>query len=224
MKVILGFHFRDDGHRGLIFDIVRERVRQLFRFDDIFVYDSGHDPYSRSASRNLVIKRALEVSADVVVVCDADSIPEEQPLKEAINGAFQSSLFHVPFTTVRVLSPARLGRLPERLEYVRPIYSYGPSFGGCYVTRPQLWVDVGGMDERIVGWGYEDEIFLVATTTFSGQHVSHTGNLYTFNHSRGSYLSALSSNGALRDSYNENIGNKEKIRVLQRGSNDWNMR
>jgi hypothetical protein len=221
MNVALGFHFRDDGERGKIFEAIRERVESLYPFDEVLIVDSGHQPYNRAASRNLIVKRAIE--SDVVVVCDADSIPEEKPLREAIDGAYGSSLFHIPFQTVRVLSSSRVRRLPDNLKSVREIYRYGPSFGGCYVVRPQLWWDVGGMDERIVGWGYEDEIFLVATTTFSGKYVSHPGNLYTFNHSRGPDLDSRPPNGALRDSYNENIGNKEKIREIQRFSNDWNL-
>jgi hypothetical protein len=221
MKVVLGFHFRGDSLREKIFERVKPIVRSLSLFSDVYDCDSGHAIYNRSASRNLVVKKALELGADVVVICDADSVPEQRPLEEAINECMVTGKLHVPFNTVKLLSPSHLNRKTIELSRLRAISSYGPSCGGVYVVRPQRWVEAGGMDERIVGWGYEDEIFLVSTTTFLGRYVSHPGNLYTFNHARRVLTDSVTTNSVLRDLYNKNIGNPTKIREIQRGSNDF---
>lgn len=221
MRAVLGFHYRATPEREIIYEAVRGLVSDLYAFDEVYECDSGQHPYSRAASRNLVVQRAIDTSADVVVICDADSVPQRDPLREAIESAHRDGRLHVPFTSVSVLSRSLLRRKTILFERSRSIYTYGPSCGGIYIIRPSEWVFLGGMDERIVGWGYEDEILLVAASTFLMGFVPHPGNLYTFNHSRGVDASSAPGNIELRDSYNQNSGNAEKIREIQRGSNKW---
>src|SRR5690554_1258753 len=58
MRVLLGFHYRDDGsrRREQIFGRVRPIVESLYSWDKVVVCDSGHTPYNRAASRNEVVK------------------------------------------------------------------------------------------------------------------------------------------------------------------------
>lgn len=222
MKVVLGFHFRgDNGLRDEIFKRLRPMVEGLYGFSASYDCDSGHTIYNRAASRNLVVRRALELEADVVVVCDADSIPERQPLERTIQSAFSDGGIWTPFDRVNQLSAFFIRRKTLRPEKLGAFHTYGPSFGGCYVARPSEWVRIGGMDERIEGWGYEDQIFLVAARTWALGHQFHSGTLYTFEHPRWVSAEKQAQNAYLRDRYNENCGNQEKIRELQAGSNHF---
>lgn len=224
MKVVLGFHYRGDKYREPIFKQIRPVLEGYDLWDDIIECDSGHIPYNRSASRNLVVKQAIDRSADVVVVCDADSLPEREPLEKSIYAATTADGIFTPFDRVHQLSASFVRNLPHNILRMRPFNTYGPSFGGCYVTTPDNWIRAGGMDERICGWGYEDQIFLVAAKTFLSGHQLHPGNLLTFEHPRQHEINFRRANSELRDLYNENCGNKEKIRELQAGSNDWRVK
>lgn len=221
MKVVLGFHFRGDRFRDPIYQQIRPILEDYDLWDDIIECDSGHIPYNRSASRNLVVKEAIDRSADVVVVCDADSLPEKEPIEKSIYAASSDGGLWTPFDKVHQFSASFVRNLPYNILRLRPFNTYGPSFGGCYVATPPDWVGVGGMDERIQGWGYEDQIFLVAARTFLSGHNMYPGNLLTFEHPRQHDTDFRRANSELRDLYNENCGNKEKIRELQAGSNEW---
>lgn len=127
--------------------------------------------FNRAAVRNEIADRFSD--ADVLVICDSDSLPEAMPLWQAIEAAKIDGKVHFPFDIVRVLDP-------EDHE----AYTYGPSAGGCYVLRPDVWRRLGGMDERLGSWGTDDRSFLVAIDTFIGRPVHHSGALTCFWHER----------------------------------------
>src|SRR5690606_352334 len=60
--------------------------------------DSGHTPFSRAGSRNHGAALAMAAGADVIVVCDADTIPEPGPLHAAIGQAATDGRLHTPDT------------------------------------------------------------------------------------------------------------------------------
>lgn len=219
MDVTLAFIFRGEGSREHIFKQVKPIVSKLYNFDKIGVYDSLHDIFSRSGSRNLAISE--NISSDVVVVCDADSIPIQDSLIQAIEGAYADRKLHIPFNFVKVLPYTRFLRDPERYEKCKVHYTYGPSCGGIYVVSPQTWIAIGGMDERVIGWGHEDQIFLAATNTFTGGPVFHEGTLYNINHHRDTSSTAIPENRELVDRYLAVQWKPEEFRLVQSGSNSF---
>lgn len=218
MKVLLAFPWRGDKERTPIFEVVKPAVRALYPFDGAITTDSLHKPFNRAASRNLAVVHALRLHYDVIVLCDADSIPEQEPLERAIDAAYTTGGLHVPFDVVRVLSRKSLHN--GRDWDSRPVlYSYGPSCGGIYIIRPSEWVQAGGMDERITGWGYEDQIFLVAVNTFLGGYTNYPGQLFNINHGRGPELESVQSNRGLVDDYHAAQYDQTAVRRLSVGSN-----
>jgi hypothetical protein len=225
VKVFLGIPFRDDGNRLEIFKTILPWLKDNYRYDWVEVIDSDHDPFNRAATRNLIVKRAIDVGADVVVINDADSICESTPLEEAINECYSDGRLHIPFDQVAVCGAGQLmGRPRRHPTRARAYHLYGPSCGGVYVIRPQRWKDLGGMDERIRGWGFEDEIIIVTSRAFIGGYTHHRGQLYTFQHPRLDVEVAREENIALRDRYHRLEGKKNDIRRLQSGSNDFRPR
>jgi len=221
LSVILGFPYRATPQRAAIFDQVRPLVEGLFDFNEVVIMDSGHDRFNRAASRNMIARYAINKMVHVVVICDADSIPDREVLKEAILEAQGDSDLHVPFDTVRVLPYGRFFREPTKYARMRPISTYGPSCGGCYVLRPNLWQTIGGMDERIEGWGFEDQIFLAAVNTFAGGPVYHVGDLTTIDHVRDVSDDHTAQNGDLVDRYHSVEGNQDEFRKVSAGSNGF---
>lgn len=222
MKVVLGFLYRAEQRvREEIFHIVQPKVTELYPWDGVIVEDSGHAPFNRSATRNLIVKKAQAMGADVVVVCDADSIPEPYQLKMAIDQAYHTGGMYIPFNKVTVIPHKGVFRSYQDYRSVNELYSYGPSCGGIFVCRPSTWAYVGGMDERIEGWGYEDQIFIVALKTFLGGYTCIDGLLYNFMHPRGYDNFNGAQNAELRDKYHSVINKPAEVRRLQVGSNDF---
>jgi hypothetical protein len=222
MRILLGFHFRDgDRYRGSIFSKVHPIVESLYPWDDIWVRDSGHDPYNRGASRNLIMMEAERAGFDVVVVCDADSIPERHALAEAISFAANNERLTIPFNQVKVLPANRFLVHPAKYRSIRPVYQYGESCGGIYVATPALWRLIGGMEERILGWGFEDQIILSGSITFAGGPHFVPGVLFNVNHPRDTSSLLIESNDALIRQYHAAEGDPEAFRRLQVGSNAY---
>lgn len=138
--------------------------------------DSGHEPFNRAASRNLGVRLAADAECDVVVLCDADTIPERQPLLAAVEGARDGRL-HTPYH--RFLGLTEIGTrdylagTPVSACEVELDYAW--SVGGVFVIRPGVWKQLGGMDERFTAWGGEDVALVRAADTLLGQTVRHRG-------------------------------------------------
>jgi len=222
MKVVLGFLYRAEQRvREEIFHIVRPKVIEMYPWDGVIVEDSGSERFSRAGTRNLIVKKAHSMGADVVVICDADSIPEPYQLKMAIDQAYATGGMYIPFTKVTVIPHKGVYRSYQDYRSVNELYSYGPSCGGIFVCKPSTWAFVGGMDERIEGWGYEDQIFIVALKTFLGGYTTIDGLLYNFMHPRGYDNFNGDQNAELRDKYHSAINKPAEVRRLSVGSNDF---
>jgi predicted glycosyltransferase involved in capsule biosynthesis len=219
MDVVLGFPFRGVGERESIFSKVRPLVESMYPFSNVLVADSGHETFNRAATRNVIADWAIREQASVVVICDADSIPQEEVLRETIEMVYEDGQVRIPFDEVRVLPSNRFLRHPNRFEGIVPRLTYGPSCGGIYVLRPSLWRSLGGMDERIDGWGFEDRIFLCAINTFSEGPIFHVGNLYTVDHSRDIHNLKHPENNVLMDRYLAAEGNPSEFKLVSLGSN-----
>lgn len=94
---------------------------------------------------------------DVVVINDADTIPERGPLLQAVSEAATSGLVHLPYTEYHWLGARGTAQYASGMsaedcdfELVRGACS------GVYVATPQTWFSHGGQDERFRGWGFED--------------------------------------------------------------------
>lgn len=188
MKTALVFGYRDDaaGSRREAYEATSQIVAARYAFDYVVTVDSGHEVYNRAATRNLGVRKAEEQGCDLVVLCDADSVPEEEVLRAAIEEAYEDSLIHFPFDEVWYLIPKVTKRLANTLLQLsnRAISKGGPSNGGIWVCRPEVWWQSGGQDERFKFYGAEDRAHLAATVTLIGDSVHHAGVLLCAYHNR----------------------------------------
>lgn len=140
--------------------------------------DSGHAEFNRAASRNAGVRAAGDV--DVVVLGDADTIPNPDALLAAITGAAADGLPHVALDKMAHLTATETTRLltggtitPRKVL---------PHDSSCYAIRPAAWWRAGGQDERFTGWGGEDTSFTAACRTLLGPCVPHRGTAWALHH------------------------------------------
>lgn len=179
--------------------------------------DSGHTPFSRAGSRNEGVRQAERAGADVVVLCDADTLVEEQPLREAITAAADGVL-HLPYTWYRGLSQAGtaafLAGTPA--DQCPTDWAHEWATGGVLCITPEAWEQAGGMDERCVGWGMEDVIMRICADALLGPTVKHSGTITHLWHPLESGLGSPQhvANGLLCERYNAAANNPDAIRAL----------
>lgn len=211
MRAMLAIPFRGNGgERERILGKTLELLRNLYNWQHVELFDTNHPVFNRAASRNRGVFAAEQYGCDVVVVCDADSIPEKEPLWAAIHSA-NDGLIHFPFTSVVEYPVDRLAELDPSLSAARVIgKGWYPSQGGCWVATPKTWWEAGGMDERIIHWGPEDRAFLAAYRTLLGDSVRHEGMLVCVSHGdRGSQFNPADVN--IMQQYEQAFGNKDRM-------------
>ena len=177
--------------------------------------DTDDDVFVLAACRNEGLT-GLSLD-DVVVINDADTIPEAGALRGAIAAARTSGLVHLPYTAYHWLgAPGTAqyltGTDPERcaFELVRGACS------GVYVTTPRTWAAHGGQDERFRGWGYEDAAWNLAHETLLGSAPRrHEGRVYALHHVAETRAGArFDANAALMERYRSAAGDPEAMRSL----------
>lgn len=201
--------------------VVREHLRAMLPDAIHMDVDDGAERFNRAASRNHGARLAAEAGADVVVICDGDTIPlrdpHRVPLLEAIEQATDGVL-HMPY--------ARFLGLTEQgtLDYIagRPALGcdieldYAYSVGGVFVIRPDAWQAAGGMDERFTAWGCEDAAFRRAADTLLGPTVTHPGTIVHLWHPPAQRMGSPENDAvwALADRYAAAEGDVEAMRAL----------
>lgn len=160
-------------------ETVRAHLRRLLPDAIHLDADSGHQPFSRAGSRNLGVRLAEKAGADIVVINDADTIVEHEPLLSAIDGAHDGRL-HLPYDTFRGLSPngTRLHLSGAPAEACETELETTWSTGGVMIIQPSSWWRMGGMDEAFRSWGMEDTAARVACDAILGATVRHDGTIY----------------------------------------------
>ncbi|NEM91814.1 glycosyltransferase family 2 protein [Galbitalea soli] len=158
---------------------------------------------------------------DVVVINDADTIPERGPLLQAVSEAATSGLVHLPYTEYHWLGARGTAQYASGMsaedcdfELVRGACS------GVYVATPQTWFSHGGQDERFRGWGFEDAAWYVAHGTLLGEPPRrHHGRVYALHHEtqlrEGPQYDA---NAALMQRYRDAESSVEEMREFVFGS------
>jgi hypothetical protein len=177
--------------------------------------DSGDVPFNLARCRNLAATQAdLD---DVIVLNDADTLPEPGPLREAVEAAKSSGRVHLPYTAYRWFGAEgsaqfAAGIPPEDCAFELVV----GACSGVYVTTRRTWEAHGGQDERFQGWGFEDAAWYIAHSTMLGEPPRrHEGRVYALHHvaaeRAGTHYDA---NAALMERYREASGDPAAMREL----------
>lgn len=197
--------------------IVREHLYSIYPDAHHLDADTGHQLFNRAASRNAGVRLAEQAGADVVILCDADTLPQPGPLAEAVSSADDGRL-HLPYTYYRGLSEQGTrdhlaGGFPEECETE---LAHEWATGGCMVVTPNAWWQAGGMDERFIGFGHEDVAYRIAADTLLGPTVKHPGTIVHLWHPKSMGLGTPqhTANGQLCERYNHANGHPDAMRAL----------
>jgi hypothetical protein len=157
----------------------RENLPEL----PIETIDTGDDPFVLAACRNAAMAAAAE--DEVVVVGDADTIPERAALREAIRAAAGSPYVHLPYDEYRWLGRTGSADYAAGVALVDCTVEQlvEGACSGVYVATPRAWRSHGGQDEGFRGWGFEDAAWFLAHATLLGAPPRrHRGRVYALHH------------------------------------------
>lgn len=208
-----GDEYRDHNYRA-----VRGRLERILPAAVHVDADDGTDPFSRAGSRNHGVRLAEQHDSDVVVLCDADTIPEPATLYSAIEAAHTDGVLHLPYTRYRGLTHKGTldylaGSFPEECETE---LAHEWATGGVMVITPDTWWSAGGMDERFRSYGFEDVALRLAADTLLGPTVRHDGEIVHLWHPKTMGLGSPehTANGKLCARYNQANGDPDAMRAL----------
>lgn len=150
---------------------------------EIVTVDTDDEVFVLAACRNAAMAAAQP--GEVVVIGDADTIPEREPLLAAIRAAASSDRVQMPYDEYRWLG--RTGTADYAagvpLEDCRVEQWVHTACSGVYVATSHVWASHGGQDEGFRGWGFEDAAWLEAHTTILGAPPQrHAGRVYALHH------------------------------------------
>jgi hypothetical protein len=163
-----------------------ERVRDWYAVQlpelEVTTIDTDDQPFVLAACRNKAMRDAADDT--VVVIGDADTLPEPAPLRAAIEAARYSDRVHLPYDEYRWLGRPGSAQFDAGVPLVDCEYELVlGACSGVYVATPRTWAAHGGQDENFRGWGFEDAAwFLAHETLLGGPPVRHSGRVYALHH------------------------------------------
>ncbi len=178
--------------------------------------DSNRDTFNLAAARNAGVAIA---DTPVVIVNDADTIPEIGSLDEAIAAAATSGMTHLPYDVggYRVLGPTgtrdylQLGRRPDECAYS----AFDFSCSGVFVTTAAAWAAHHGHDELFEGWAPEDFAWRLTHEAILGPIPRHHGRVYALHHDSADRVYGTEGAGADRyRRYLDAAGDRAALEVL----------
>ena len=156
-----------------------EEIRDV----DLQFVDSEDEIFNLSRARNRGVASVTDPD-EVVVINDADTIPQREPLLAAIAEAAHSGRVHLPYTQYHWLGASGSAQFAAGIDL--PDCDFELITGACsgvYVTTPRTWAAHGGQDERFRGWGYEDAAWYLAHGALLGEPPRRVaGSVFALHH------------------------------------------
>lgn len=179
MPVVVAIPWRPTPQRQDAHDAVVAWYAEHLPDAPLIHVDTDHERYNLAAARNLAVREAEYLGAEVVVIGDADGIlASPRTLWRAIRAACDGRL-HLPYSQQRYLTePETVGLLFGKKN---PPFHGSHGNGGIYVITPDGYWACGGSDERFSGWGGDDDGIVAAAKALTGVK-RHDGVLWSLWH------------------------------------------
>lgn len=187
MKLGLVIPYRATPTRQQALNVVLKWYEDNYPDIDIFYADKEGE-WQHSGSRNIGVKKAQEAHCDIIIMNDADTIPERKSLDAAINVAQNDLLIHNPYTMCHYLNEEQTQEVINNKKTVNDFEGSTIQLswicGGIFVFQPEAWWKLGGMDEKVYT-GPEDVMMEIAHSVIHGiKFAKHHGNIYCLWHER----------------------------------------
>lgn len=174
----------DIDHRDRLWAYCRAWWHAAFPDVEIVEGSSPGGPFNRSAA----INDAAFGYWDVGIVADADVVCDPAQVRQAIALAIETERVVLPYSAFRGLTPHMTARAlaGDRAGWDRGVRYRSDVHESSVVVIPrQVWMAVGGFDERFVGWGQEDVAFIQAARVLTGSIERTPGVVWHLWHPRG---------------------------------------
>jgi hypothetical protein len=181
----------------------------------VHTVDSTDPIFNLAHCRNRAVANAAP--GEVIVLNDADTIPEAGALRAAISAARTDRRVHLPYTEYRWLGREGSAQYADGARLTD--CSFELVVGACsgvYVTTPEAWRAHGGQDERFRGWGFEDAAWNLAHSTLLGSPpVRHDGRVFALHHvGADRFGEQYEANAALMERYRSVAGDPSGMAAL----------
>lgn len=146
------------------YECVRRWWAEFFPDWPVITADSETDIFSLSQARNNACRQA---ETDIVVFCDADTIPPLEGIKAAVQNPVGITWPHKMW---RLIPPEYAEKPWHTFDSAPALSEYPNGLGGVMIcTRDEYW-RLGGQPEEFCGWGHEDRAFHCVVNTLSTFH------------------------------------------------------
>lgn len=186
MKIGVVIPWREQPSRIKPFKEVLKWYEENLPEAKVYLADRPGPVWHPSGTRNDGVRMAESDGCDVIVMNDADTIPEIKSLRQAIGQASVDNLIHTGYNQFKLLEDKGTEQYFDgnRIELCSGSY-YNQACFGINIFTPAAWWAVGGMDEKFKGWGYEDTSMQTAHRVIHGKYfVRHNGTGYGLGHAK----------------------------------------
>ena len=156
MKVEVVIPFAsDDPYRVKALQTIRDFYRDEFP-DWPILYASSSLPFNRAAAVNAAVRAS---PAEIVVLNDADTLAPAEQIREAVRLAEEAPGFVWAYTLYLRLSRTVTEESRDWRDALTAPAEWGmvgAGSQGASAVRRDWFLNLGGLDERFAGWGYED--------------------------------------------------------------------
>ena len=172
--------------RKQLFDFTYNRLKLLFKHSEIIVIDNNDEKFNRGKALNTGAKKAKN---EILVLNDADIIYQKLAIHNALK-FLSSDNWIIPFTKyIRILEDDTNKILNNYYDF--SIYSIMPikkcnifthTVGAISIISNENYIRCRGFDERLDGWGFDDNIFQKRADILVGKHIRIQNNIYHLHH------------------------------------------
>jgi hypothetical protein len=174
-----------DGYRNMNWAYSKARWERLL--PDVPIFE-GHDEGSHTFCLARAQNEAARLAGDwgIAVYVGADFIAEsEEMVRAGIQRARETGQFTITHSQTTMLHEEGAERVRGGEEPDPSMGdTYGNPFTGITIIPRKLYDEVGGFDERFVGWGWEDQAFWSACWAFGRGYQRVDGHAYHLWHPR----------------------------------------
>lgn len=213
--------WRASPSRVAAFEFLTAWYAENMREATVMTVDTDDDVFVLAACRNIGVSTAQSEAPDgtelVIVVNDADTVPDAEALRRAVDAAHADHLVHLPYTAYHWLGAEGTAQLRAGTPAEDCAFELiSGACSGVYVTTARTWAEHGGQDERFRGWGFEDAAWFLAHETLLGAPPArHDGRVYAMHHvAEARAGEGYDANAALMDRYRAASGDPTAMAQL----------
>ena len=166
VKIGICIPWRAQNSRLAAFDVTTRMYAELYPDVKMYLGDQPKaERFNVSAARNLACEAAIADGCDVLVVSDADILPDKDCIDRGVEMVLSGEHLVIGYETARYLSePATLDVLNGRDFNKDDLEKSGAWVGGLVILSKECFKALNGWDERFLSWGQEDDAFASAYT------------------------------------------------------------